>query len=145
MSLPRWKRSRTRDLKSVAGIRKALIRAVRHSGAWNWRMPGVCNDFQRGLGKLLADGCCGAGWLPSWRGLRALADAEMAANLTLHLQALLWERHDIRADHDYLCGLQKLSAAKVRALAGLACRQLPSPCERGAGGEGLPGATSGRL
>lgn len=47
---------------------------------------------------------------------RALADAEMAANLTLHLQALLWERHDIRADHDYLCGLQKLSAAKVRAL-----------------------------
>ena len=36
--------------------------------------------------------------------------------LTLHLQALLWERHDIRADHDYLCGLQKLSAAKVRAL-----------------------------
>ena len=45
-----------------------------------------------------------------------LGDAEMAANLTLHLQALLWERHDIRADHDYLCGLQKLSAAKVRAL-----------------------------
>ena len=47
---------------------------------------------------------------------RALADAEMAANLCLHLQTLLWERHDIRADHDYLCGLQKLSAAKVRAL-----------------------------
>ena len=63
------------------------------------------------------------GNLNSWVGLpstgqahRALADAEMAANLTLHLQALLWERHDIRADHDYLCGLQKLSAAKVRAL-----------------------------
>jgi DNA polymerase-3 subunit epsilon len=47
---------------------------------------------------------------------RALADAEMAANLALHLQALLWERHDIRADHAYLCGLQRLSAAKVRAL-----------------------------
>lgn len=63
------------------------------------------------------------GNLNSWVGLpstgqahRALADAEMAANLTLHLQALLWERYDIRADHDYLCGLQKLSAAKVRAL-----------------------------
>ncbi|MDC7826932.1 3'-5' exonuclease [Pseudomonas sp. BLCC-B13] len=63
------------------------------------------------------------GNLNSWVGLpstgqahRALADAEMAANLTLHLQALLWQRHDIRADHDYLCGLQKLSAAKVRAL-----------------------------
>ncbi len=63
------------------------------------------------------------GNLNSWVGLpstgqahRALADAEMAANLTLHLQALLWERHDIRADHDYLCGLQKLSAAKVRTL-----------------------------
>ena len=63
------------------------------------------------------------GNLNRWVGLpstgqahRALADAEMAANLTLHLQELLWERHDIRADHDYLCGLQKLSAAKVRAL-----------------------------
>lgn len=63
------------------------------------------------------------GNLNRWAGLpdtgqahRALADAEMAANLALHLQALLWERHDIRADHAYLCGLQKLSAAKVRAL-----------------------------
>lgn len=63
------------------------------------------------------------GNLNGWLGLpstgkahRALADAEMAANLTLHLQTLLWRRHDIRADHDYLCGLQKLPAAKVRAL-----------------------------
>ncbi|MDG9927733.1 MULTISPECIES: 3'-5' exonuclease [unclassified Pseudomonas] len=63
------------------------------------------------------------GNLNRWAGLpdtgqahRALADAEMAANLALHLLALLWERHDIRADHAYLCGLQKLSAAKVRAL-----------------------------
>ena len=63
------------------------------------------------------------GNLNRWAGLpdtgqahRALADAEMAANLTLHLQGLLWERHDIRADHDYLCGLQRLSAAKVRSL-----------------------------
>ncbi|MDH0893288.1 MULTISPECIES: 3'-5' exonuclease [unclassified Pseudomonas] len=63
------------------------------------------------------------GNLNRWAGLpdtgqahRALADAEMAANLALHLQGLLWERHDIRADHAYLCGLQKLSAAKVRAL-----------------------------
>ncbi|MFG0381521.1 PolC-type DNA polymerase III [Pseudomonas sp. zbq_18] len=63
------------------------------------------------------------GNLNSWVGLpstgqahRALADAEMAANLTLHLQDLLRERHAIEADHTYLCGLQKLSAAKVRAL-----------------------------
>ena len=63
------------------------------------------------------------GNLNSWVGLprtgqahRALADAEMAANLTLHLQDLLRERHAIEADHAYLCGLQKLSAAKVRAL-----------------------------
>ena len=63
------------------------------------------------------------GNLNRWAGLpdtgqahRALADAEMAANLALHLQGLLWQRHDIRADHAYLCGLQKLSAAKVRAL-----------------------------
>lgn len=63
------------------------------------------------------------GNLNSWLSLphtgqahRALADAEMAANLTLHLQALLWELHDIRADHAYLHGLQKLSAAKVRTL-----------------------------
>lgn len=63
------------------------------------------------------------GNLNRWAGLpdtgqahRALADAEMAANLTLHLQGLLWERHAIRADHDYLCGLQRLSAAKVRSL-----------------------------
>ena len=63
------------------------------------------------------------GNLNSWAGLpvtgqahRALADAEMAANLTLHLQQLLWARHEIRADHGYLCALQKLSAAKVRGL-----------------------------
>lgn len=63
------------------------------------------------------------GNLNSWVGLpatgrahRALADAEMAANLCLHLQHLLRERHAIEADHAYLCGLQKLSAAKVRAL-----------------------------
>lgn len=63
------------------------------------------------------------GSLNAWVGLpdtgrahRALADAEMAANLTLHLQRLLRERHGIDADHSYLCGLQQLSAARVRAL-----------------------------
>ncbi|GIZ11540.1 PolC-type DNA polymerase III [Pseudomonas sp. NCCP-436] len=63
------------------------------------------------------------GSLNVWAGLpdagrahRALADAEMAANLTLHLQRLLRERYGIDADHGYLCGLQRLSAAKVRAL-----------------------------
>ncbi len=63
------------------------------------------------------------GNLNNWVGLpstgkahRALADAEMTANLTLHLQGLLLKRHAIHADHAYLCGLQRLPAAKVRAL-----------------------------
>ena len=51
------------------------------------------------------------------RAHRALADAEMAANLTLHLFGLLRERHGRhQADHAFLCQLQNLSAAKVRAL-----------------------------
>ena len=48
---------------------------------------------------------------------RALADAEMAANLTSFMAALLRERHGIaEVSHSLLCELQKLSAAKVRAL-----------------------------
>jgi len=64
------------------------------------------------------------GNLNSWAGLpdtgrahRALADAEMAANLTLHLFDLLRDRHGRhQADHAFLCQLQSLSAAKVRTL-----------------------------
>lgn len=45
---------------------------------------------------------------------RALADAEMAANLTCFMTALLRERHGIaRVDHALLCDLQKVPAAKV--------------------------------
>jgi DNA polymerase-3 subunit epsilon len=48
---------------------------------------------------------------------RALADAEMAANLTLHMCRLLREQYArSRVDHALLCQLQCLSAAKVRAL-----------------------------
>lgn len=48
---------------------------------------------------------------------RALADAEMAANLTLLLADRLRERYGVaEVSHAYLCDLQKLSAAKVRAL-----------------------------
>ena len=51
---------------------------------------------------------------------RALADAEMAANLTLHMCQLLRERYARRqVEHDLLCQLQRLSAAKVKQL--LAC------------------------
>lgn len=64
------------------------------------------------------------GSLNRWAGLpdtgrahRALADAEMAANLTLHLCDLLRRRHGRHpVDHGFLCQLQALSAAKVRAL-----------------------------
>lgn len=48
---------------------------------------------------------------------RALADAEMAANLTLHLCGVLREQYGRSAvDHDFLRQLQGMSAAKVRAL-----------------------------
>lgn len=48
---------------------------------------------------------------------RALADAEMAANLTLHMAGQLRRQLGVsELSHAYLCGLQKLSAAKVRAL-----------------------------
>ncbi|NQD92896.1 3'-5' exonuclease [Pseudomonas sp. CrR25] len=48
---------------------------------------------------------------------RALADAEMAANLLGYMAALLRERHGIaEVTHSLLCELQKLSAAKVGAL-----------------------------
>lgn len=63
------------------------------------------------------------GNLNAWAGLpetgrahRALADAEMAANLTLHLIELLARQYGQHADHAFLCRLQSLSAAKVRAL-----------------------------
>ena len=61
------------------------------------------------------------GTLTSWAGLphtgkahRAMADTEMAANLTLYLSRLLREQHGIReVSHDFLCALQKVPAAKI--------------------------------
>jgi len=52
---------------------------------------------------------------------RALADAEMAANLLGFMAALLRERHGIgRVSHELLCRLQKVPAAKIpQALARL--------------------------
>ncbi|WP_339486583.1 3'-5' exonuclease [Pseudomonas sp. EL_65y_Pfl2_R95] len=45
---------------------------------------------------------------------RALADAEMAANLTCFMTALLRERHGIAAvSHELFCTLQKIPAAKM--------------------------------
>ncbi|MFW9269815.1 3'-5' exonuclease [Pseudomonas sp. D2-30] len=45
---------------------------------------------------------------------RAMADAEMAANLTAHLASELREKHGLRAlSHDLLCSLQKVPAAKI--------------------------------
>ncbi|MNT28826.1 DNA polymerase III PolC-type [compost metagenome] len=45
---------------------------------------------------------------------RALADAEMAANLTLHLAGRLRERHGINeVSHQLFCSLQKVPAAKI--------------------------------
>lgn len=45
---------------------------------------------------------------------RALADAEMAANLTCFMAALLRERHGLReVSHSLLCSLQKIPAAKI--------------------------------
>ncbi|MGY8829793.1 MAG: 3'-5' exonuclease [Pseudomonadales bacterium] len=56
-----------------------------------------------------------------WAGLpdtgkahRALADAEMAANLTCFMAALLRERHGIAdISHELLCNLQRVPAAKM--------------------------------
>ncbi|MBM7061446.1 3'-5' exonuclease [Pseudomonas sp. UL073] len=66
------------------------------------------------------------GTLNRWAGLpdtgrahRALADAEMAANLTLHLAARLRERHGLGAvSHALLCKLQKVPAAKIGEMLG---------------------------
>lgn len=45
---------------------------------------------------------------------RAMADAEMAANLMAHLAAELRDKHGVRElSHDLLCKLQKVPAAKV--------------------------------
>lgn len=45
---------------------------------------------------------------------RAMADAEMAANLTAHLAQELRGKHGLRElSHDLLCTLQKVPAAKV--------------------------------
>lgn len=45
---------------------------------------------------------------------RALADAEMAANLTLHLAGRLRDKHGINAvSHQLFCSLQKVPAAKI--------------------------------
>ena len=61
------------------------------------------------------------GSLNQWLGLpstgqahRALADAEMAANLTCFMARLLREQHGIaEVSHDLLCSLQKVPAAKM--------------------------------
>lgn len=61
------------------------------------------------------------GTLNSWAQLphtgqahRAMADAEMAANLMLFMAAQLRERHGIREiSHGLLCRLQKVPAAKI--------------------------------
>ncbi len=45
---------------------------------------------------------------------RAMADAEMAANLLAHMAGELRDKHGLRAlSHDLLCKLQKVPAAKV--------------------------------
>ncbi|MDW3715126.1 MULTISPECIES: PolC-type DNA polymerase III [unclassified Pseudomonas] len=45
---------------------------------------------------------------------RAMADAEMAANLTLHIAERLRERHGVRqVSHELFCRLQKVPAAKI--------------------------------
>jgi len=45
---------------------------------------------------------------------RAMADAEMAANLTAYLAEQLRQQHGVKAlDHDLLCMLQKVPAAKI--------------------------------
>jgi DNA polymerase-3 subunit epsilon len=61
------------------------------------------------------------GTLTSWAGLphtgkahRAMADAEMAANLTVHLSRQLCDHHGISAvSHQLLCTLQKVPAKKM--------------------------------
>ncbi|MDH0748975.1 3'-5' exonuclease [Pseudomonas sp. GD03842] len=61
------------------------------------------------------------GTLTSWAGLpatgkahRALADAEMAANLTAHLSRALRETHGVAGvSHQLLCTLQKVPAKKI--------------------------------
>jgi DNA polymerase-3 subunit epsilon len=61
------------------------------------------------------------GTLTSWAGLphtgkahRAMADAEMAANLTVHLSQQLRDHHGISAvSHQLLCTLQKVPAKKM--------------------------------
>lgn len=61
------------------------------------------------------------GTLNSWAGLpntgkahRAMADAEMAANLTIYLSRLLREQHGItEVSHGLLCKLQKVPAGKI--------------------------------
>ena len=43
-----------------------------------------------------------------------MADAEMAANLTTHLAEQLRQQHGLRElNHDLLCSLQKVPAAKI--------------------------------
>lgn len=62
------------------------------------------------------------GTLNSWAGLpltgkahRAMADAEMAANLTLFLTRRLREDYGVRqVNHELLCMLQKVPAAKLQ-------------------------------
>jgi DNA polymerase-3 subunit epsilon len=61
------------------------------------------------------------GTLTSWAGLphtgkahRAMADAEMAANLTAHLSHALQHSHGITGvSHQLLCKLQKVPAKKI--------------------------------
>ncbi|NWB84415.1 3'-5' exonuclease [Pseudomonas gingeri] len=45
---------------------------------------------------------------------RAMADAEMAANLLAHMAGELRDKHGVQAlSHDWLCKLQKVPAAKI--------------------------------
>ena len=54
-----------------------------------------------------------AGLPATGRAHRALADAEMAANLWLHLQREVEQRCQHQASHALFCRLQKVAAAKV--------------------------------
>ena len=64
------------------------------------------------------------GTLNRWAGLpdtgkahRAMADAEMSANLMLYMSSLLRERFGVaEVSHDLLCQLQKVPVAKVQQL-----------------------------
>ncbi len=54
---------------------------------------------------------------------RAMADAEMAANLLQHLAGVLRQDHGVQQlSHELLCRLQKTPAAKLREALAKYCR-----------------------